>query len=87
MRHVLERASLITVGSVITDDAIESALDIKLDVAKASDTNADPFMWGEKARISAALDKHHWRISDAAASLGISRWTLRRRLKDLDIRK
>lgn len=52
----------------------------RLDAVAAAQPPAAPSPDPERARIVAALDEHHWRIGTTAASLGMSRNTLYRKL-------
>ena len=89
LRNVLQRAALMSYGDFIDLPEISAALDdVPLDGREASTSEmpeTDKNEGDERARLLHALEKHHWNKTETAASLGMSRWTLRRRLRELGL--
>lgn len=40
----------------------------------------------EQAAITAALEKFHWMLNQASEALGISRWALMRKMKQMGLK-
>ena len=77
LEHVIERAFVLCGGEMIRPEhiALEAAArPVQREEAVAA-VPAD-----EKQRLLAALEKAAWNISKSARLLGVSRWTLYRRL-------
>ena len=53
--------------------------------ASAETPSTDQPPGSEKERIAAALDAHHWRRDETARALGMSRTTLWRKMRELDL--
>lgn len=80
LRNVLERAVLLARESRVDTAEVTRAIE---DMAiPASGAGAEP---GERERLLAALNHHHWKLGPTAAALGMSRTTLWRRMRDLDL--
>ena len=79
LQNVLEHAIVLSAGPFIRIE----------DVARAIDAIAipdpEPDVPTERDRVLAALDENRWRLGETAATLGISRTTLWRRLKKLGL--
>ena len=80
LRNVLQRAVLLAKGSRV--DVAEVTRAIEDMAIPASGADADP---GERERLLAALNHHHWKLGPTAAALGMSRTTLWRRMKELGL--
>ena len=76
LEHVIERAFVLCEGPVILPDhiALETASLQTWGLPRASGAG------DEKERLLAVLEKNAWNISRSARCLGMSRWTLYRRM-------
>ena len=83
LRHAAERAVILAVGAVFTDDDFPlPSRPAAIAVSPASDAEADMNLdRSERRIIERALQKHAWNISVAAAELGLTRASLYRRME------
>jgi DNA-binding NtrC family response regulator len=89
LRNVLEHAISLASGDKITEAEISSALGpvrVRTVAAPSSSFALGQVYAPERDRLLAALDRHHWKVGRAAASLGVSRSTFWRKLRQHDIR-
>jgi two-component system response regulator AtoC len=87
LENVLTRAAIYTPGEVILDDTITNFLN---DATLPTEQQAHPALTlseVEKEHIAKMLDHTHWHITKTAAMLGISRPTLRMKIKEYEIIK
>ncbi|HAR95217.1 MAG TPA: sigma-54-dependent Fis family transcriptional regulator [Deltaproteobacteria bacterium] len=85
LENVLTRAAIYTPGEVILDDTITNFLN---DATFPAEQQAQPVLSlreVEKEHIAKILDHTNWHITKTAAMLGISRPTLRLKIKDYQI--
>jgi DNA-binding NtrC family response regulator len=81
LRNVLERAALLsTEGTIGLRDVAAALSDVSPENTPAPESS---FETDERTRIRLALEKNHWNMMRTAASLGMSRWTLWRRCREL----
>jgi transcriptional regulator of acetoin/glycerol metabolism len=84
LQHVLDRAEMLCSGPAI------GFREIMLAIGEAPTNNAATHATPQPLdveRLRELLDAHHWRIGETAKALGVSRWTLRRRLRELGLRR
>ena len=79
LQNVLEHAIVLSAGPFIRIEDIARAIDA------IAIPDPEPEVPTERERVLAALDENRWRLGEAAATLGISRTTLWRRLKKLGL--
>jgi DNA-binding NtrC family response regulator len=82
LKNTIERALNIASGETITEADLPATLTVKppVPVARAFSSEAT-----DREHLLTTLDRCHWNQSRAAASLGISRTTLWRKLRELRI--
>lgn len=80
LEHVLEHAFVLCKGDTITSEHLPAEL------FSAARTTGAPTPFSQDA-ILRILEKTHWNIAQAARELGISRPTLYKKIKDLNINK
>jgi DNA-binding NtrC family response regulator len=80
LQNAIERAFNLASGSTITEGDLPAA--ITLASSTPARDSAAPAPNGDRERLLATLERHHWNQSRAAASLGISRTTLWRKLRE-----
>ena len=80
LKNVLIKAVMECQGSVIHTDCIESILHPKAR-RQAKSNDSDKLGEIQKTHIAGVMNETGWNISEAARRLGISRPTLRKRLK------
>ncbi|MGH9345902.1 MAG: sigma-54-dependent transcriptional regulator [Vicinamibacterales bacterium] len=85
LRNVLEHAVSLGSGDLITEEDVASALGAA--VLEQTDVPGAITTREERDRLLVALAKHRWKPGHAAASLGISRATLWRRLRKHGIKR
>src|SRR5262249_14539686 len=86
LRNVLSHAVSLASGSVITDTDFASILPSAALCEKTTCTALAHRCADERRLFIDTLNLHHWKIARAAASLGVSRSTLWRRLRRHHIR-
>jgi DNA-binding NtrC family response regulator len=82
LENAIERALNLASGDVITEADLPAALTVSSDshpAIRADETSVD------RAHLIDVLDRCHWNHQRAAATLGISRTTLWRKLRELQI--
>lgn len=85
LRNVLERAAILSAGGQIDQPDIDQALQSG---ESCTDSRVEGAENDEGRRgILRALDDNHWHLGRTAASLAMSRWTLRRLLVKLKLQK
>jgi DNA-binding NtrC family response regulator len=82
LKNTIERALNVASGEMITEADLPATITVKAPapVARGFSTEAT-----DRERLITTLDRCHWNQSRAAASLGISRTTLWRKLRELRI--
>lgn len=85
LRNVLEHAISLASGDVITDEDVAAVLGAA--VPARAEGPGESASREERDRLLAALETHRWKPGHTAASLGISRATLWRRLRKHGIKR
>ncbi len=80
LRAAIERAAVLAGTGDLTAPLLAEAIDLG-----ATDRAAPPAGFGDRARLLAALEAETWHAGRAAERLGMSRSTLFRRMKELDL--
>ena len=83
LRNVLEQALSLASGPTVTVADVASALESIPQDRMSQPPASEPVQ--ERDCLLEALDKHHWKLRRTAATLGISRSTLWRRLRQYGI--
>lgn len=87
LENVLTRAAIYTPGEVILDDTIANFLNDGTFQAEKQKQPVLSLREAEKEHIAKILDHTNWHITKTAAMLGISRPTLRLKIKEYEIIK
>ncbi len=87
LRNVLERIVLICNNGTITAEMLPEKVRAQVIVKKKTGTNVFDLPTHEKQLIITALEQYGWNQSESARKLGISRNTLRYRMKKYDINR
>jgi len=85
LRNVLERVVLTCKNGTITAEMLPEKIRCRTTAKKEAITQSFNLPSQEKQLIVAALEQHGWNQSESARKLGISRNTLRYRMKKYDI--
>lgn len=85
LRNVLERMVLTCKNDIITTEILPEKIRCRTTAKKKAVTQPFDLPSQEKQLIVAALEQHGWNQSESARKLGISRNTLRYRMKKYDI--
>jgi len=79
LENALEYAVAVCRGQTI------HAEDLPAEILEGKPAGNEPPAPDERERLRAALESHHWRRDEAAAALGMSRTTLWRKMRELDL--
>jgi DNA-binding NtrC family response regulator len=82
LHNAIERGLNVASGDVITEADLPARVTVSGTCTSESATTVRAL---DRERLLAALNQHHWNQKNAAASLGVSRTTLWRRLREFQI--
>ncbi|HET9210130.1 MAG TPA: sigma 54-interacting transcriptional regulator [Thermoanaerobaculia bacterium] len=79
LENALEYAVAVCRGQTV------HAEDLPVEILEGKPAGNEPQAPDERERLRAALEAHHWRRDEAAAALGMSRTTLWRKMRELEL--